>query len=198
MDSTGTRTAVWWIRRDLRLADNAALTRALSNAQTVLPVFILDPALLNSEYVGPKRLEFLFASLRELDSALQSRGSRLITRRGHPLEILQKLVAESGVEAIFAERDYSAYALKRDRRIAGTLPLNLVGTPSIRSPQVVMKRDGAPYTIFTPFSKAWMSVPLPRPSDLYPVPEHIPTPGGIPSEDVPFESDPNIACIPGW
>ena len=59
-------TAIWWIRRDLRLADNQTLTAALQYANQVVPVFIFDPTLCNSSYVGEKRLSFLLASLRQL------------------------------------------------------------------------------------------------------------------------------------
>ena len=75
-------TAIWWIRRDLRLTDNQALFAALDHGDQVLPVFILDPKLLSSPYVGPKRLAFLLEGLRVLDADLRERGSRLIVRRG--------------------------------------------------------------------------------------------------------------------
>ena len=72
------RTAIWWIRRDLRLSDNQALSAAIGTAEQVIPVFILDPALISSPYVGEKRLAFLLEGLRRLDADLQQRGSRLI------------------------------------------------------------------------------------------------------------------------
>lgn len=74
------RTALWWIRRDLRLTDNQALAAALAYADRVAPVFVLDPALLNSPCVGPKRVAFLLSGLRVLDADLRARGSRLIVR----------------------------------------------------------------------------------------------------------------------
>jgi len=60
------KTSIWWIRRDMRLSDNQALTEALRQAEVIVPVFILDPKLLASEYTGPARLAFLFEGLREL------------------------------------------------------------------------------------------------------------------------------------
>ena len=72
------KTAIWWIRRDLRLSDNQALTEALSQADTVVPVFFLDPKLLASEYTGQARLAFLLDGLRELDNNLKRRGIQLI------------------------------------------------------------------------------------------------------------------------
>ena len=96
------KTAIWWIRRDLRLSDNQTLTEALRQADVVVPVFILDPKLLASEYAGQARLAFLFAGLRELEKNLRQRGSQLILRRGDPLEVLTSLVRETDAEGIFA------------------------------------------------------------------------------------------------
>ena len=73
-------TALWWLRRDLRLTDNQALAAALAHADRVIPVFVLDPTLLDSPYVGPKRVAFLLGGLRRLDEDLRARGSRLIVR----------------------------------------------------------------------------------------------------------------------
>jgi deoxyribodipyrimidine photolyase len=77
-------TALWWVRRDLRVTDNQALAAALAYAEQVVPVFVLDPALLDVPTAGEKRVAFLFSGLRQLDVDLQARGSRLIVRRGHP------------------------------------------------------------------------------------------------------------------
>ncbi|MCB8917073.1 MAG: deoxyribodipyrimidine photo-lyase [Ardenticatenaceae bacterium] len=179
-------TAIWWIRRDLRLADNVALSTALAQAKQVLPVWIFDPVLLASPYVGEKRLAFLLAGLRTLDQALQARGSRLIVRRGHPPAVLAQLLAETGAGVIIAEEDYSPYARRRDQAVAQALPLRLVNGMAIQPPGRVLKADGSPYTVFTPFSKAWHALPRPRAADLVPTPTHIPTPAGeLASELIP-------------
>jgi deoxyribodipyrimidine photo-lyase len=184
MNPTAT-TAIWWIRRDLRLFDNTALTAALEAAEAVVPLFILDPTLLNSPYVGDKRLGFLFAALRDLDAALRRRGSRLIIRRGDPAAVLRAVVDETRASAVWAEGDASTYALKRDARVAAAVPLAFAGSTAIRPPGTVLKPDGDPYTVFTPFSKAWLAQSPPQPGDLYPTPERIPTPADLPSEAVP-------------
>ena len=95
--------SIWWIRRDLRLTDNFALVSALNYSDEILPVFILDPQLLKSKYVGEKRLDFLFNNLRDLDRNLRQRGSRLILRHGNPLEELVKISTETRTTAVFAE-----------------------------------------------------------------------------------------------
>ena len=181
-------TAIWWIRRDLRLADNDALTAALRQSPRVIPVFILDPTLLAGPMSSDKRNAFLFAGLRALDADLQARGSRLIVRRGRPAEELSRLAAEAKASAIYAEEDTSPYARQRDDEVAGGLPLNLVGSSAIRPPGLVMKRDGSPYTVFTPFSRAWLGMgPLP-PNDFHSAPTRLPDPGDIEGVSIPGET----------
>ncbi len=179
-----TRT-IWWVRRDLRLADNPALTAALARGGEVLPMFVLDPALLHSAYVGEKRLAFLLEGLRALDAALRARGSRLIARRGDPLAVLAALVAETGAGAICAEADHSPYAIARDARVAAALPLALVDGVTVHPPGAVLKADGTPYTVFTPFSRTWKAAGLPGTADLMPAPERIPTPVGVAGDPLP-------------
>jgi deoxyribodipyrimidine photo-lyase len=183
--------AIWWIRRDLRLSDNQALAEALRQADTVIPVFILDPGLLSSDFVGPARLAFLFDGLRALETSLLERGSRLILREGDPLEVLSALCNENQVEGIFAEDDYSPYAIQRDEKIALSLPLQLVNGVTVYHPEMLRKANGEPYTVFTPFSRLWRSLPavaspLPTPDRLPTVPElqslEIPTQPSHPSE----------------
>ncbi|MCX6028556.1 MAG: deoxyribodipyrimidine photo-lyase [Chloroflexi bacterium] len=168
-------TVIWWIRRDLRLADNQALTAALRNAGRAVPLFVLDPTLLSAPDVSEKRVTFLFGGLRALDADLRARGAGLIVRRGDPVIELTKLVAETGAEAIYAEEDPWPHARRRDDAVAARLPLRLVPGVTIRSADVVRKADGGAYTIFTPFSRAWKALPLPTPRDLLPAPERLPT-----------------------
>lgn len=183
--------AIWWIRRDLRLADNAALHSALQ-AEAVIPLFILDPALLERSRwhtVADMRRAFLFGGLRSLDAALRERGSRLIVRAGNPLDVLRQVMAETNAAAIYAEEDYSPYAVKRDAAIAKALPLTLLTGLTVHPPLAVLKPDGKPYTVFTPFSKTWKSLPLPTQADLLPAPSHLNTPP-LPSVDLPHSSPP--------
>ncbi|HOU14208.1 MAG TPA: deoxyribodipyrimidine photo-lyase [Anaerolineae bacterium] len=178
-------TAIWWIRRDLRLSDNQALHAALDSAARVLPVFILDPALWNSPYTGEKRRAFLLGGLRALDADLRARGSRLIVRQGRPDEELARLRDETGAEAIFAEADVSPYARRRDARVAAHLPLRLIGGLTVRPPEAVRKQDGGVYTVYTPYSRVWRALPLPDARELLPTPEHIPTPPDVHSLALP-------------
>ena len=172
------KTAIWWIRRDMRLADNQTLAEALRQADVVVPVFILDPNLLSSEFVGQARLAFLLDGLRKLENNLKQRGSRLILRRGDPLEVLTTLLKEAEAEDIFAEEDYSPYARQRDKSVALFLPLKLLPGVTVFHPDLILKADGAPYTVFTPFSRKWRS--LPASGSPLPAPKHL---GAIPPLD---------------
>ncbi|GIK41728.1 MAG: deoxyribodipyrimidine photo-lyase [Chloroflexota bacterium] len=179
-------TTIWWIRRDLRLTDNQALHAALAHAEHVIPLFILDPILLASPYTGAKRLAFLFGGLRQLAADLDKRGSRLIVRYGRPQEQLAAVLAESSASAIFAEEDFSPYARRRDAAIAQQLPLRLAGGATVHRPGAVLKANGLPYTVFTPFSRAWKALPLPRQQAVLAAPERISTPD-LASDPLPTE-----------
>jgi len=186
-------TAIWWIRRDLRLSDNQALAAAIGQARTVIPVFILDSKLLASQYVGQARLAFLFENLRLLDSSLRSRGSALIIRQGDPLETLYLLREETGAGGIFAEADISPYARRRDEQVGRQLPLHLVPGVTVHSPDVLRKSDGSPYTVFTPFSRMWRSLPFP--GHPLPAPEQLPTLPPLPSLDLPLNAHHPIGSL---
>jgi len=166
------QTAIWWIRQDVRLADNSTLASALAHSQVVVPLFILDPAVLESPYHqnAVKRKAFLFNGLRQLQADLHERGSRLIVRHGRPLDVLRALVAETGATAIFAAEDFSPYGRRRDGRIAQHLPLTLVHDLTVHHPASVLTAAGRPYTVFTPYSRAWRALPPPAARDLRPAP----------------------------
>lgn len=173
-------TSLWWIRRDLRLSDNPALQAALQKG-AVVPVFVFDPKF---DSASPRRRDFLYGGLRALDEALRARDSYLVLRRGEPLEALRQILAESGATAIYAEEDYTPYARTRDERIARHLPLVLIQGQTVHHPAALLKPDGSPYTVFTPFSKAWKAA-LPADLKPLPAPERIPTPAGLRSEPLP-------------
>jgi deoxyribodipyrimidine photo-lyase len=181
--------AVWWIRRDLRLCDNQALAAALAGAEQVVPVFVLDPALRRSPYAGERRMAFLWNGLRALDDDLRHRGSRLVVREGDPADALAALMEQTGAHKIFAEEDGSPYARRRDHRVSGLLPLHLTEGLVVRHPESVLKPDGLPYSVFTPYRRAWRARPLPRRRAVLPAPEVIATPDGLGSLPIP-EADP--------
>ncbi len=173
-------TAIWWIRRDLRLTDNAALHAALETG-SVLPVFIIDPAFDSS---SARRKDFLYEGLHALDKDLRERNSYLVIRNGKPLDVLTQLVKETKADAIFAEEDFTPYARKRDLEIEHHLPFHLVNGQTVHHPNAIFKADGKPYTVYTPYSKAWKAK-LPTKINLCPAPERINTPFIITNEHLP-------------
>ena len=177
------KTAIWWIRRDLRLSDNQALSAALSQAEQVIPVFIRDPGLISSSWVGDKRIAFLYAGLDKLSNDLRARGSRLLVRSGKPLGVLRKLIEETGAQSIFAEEDFSPYAMSRDRLIGEVLPAQFVPGVTVHHPAAIQKSSGGPFTVFTPYSKVWLSTPII--GKLTSPPTQIPTIDGLDSEPIP-------------
>lgn len=176
--------AIWWIRRDLRLSDNQALSAALLHGGSVFPVFILDPSLISSRYCGQKRLSFLFDGLRALDASLREHGSYLLLRSGNPASILTEIFQLTGSDMIYAEEDFSPYAVSRDWEINRLLPLTLLSGLTIHHPKDILKPNKKPYTVYTPFKNAWQARGWP--GDPLTAPRQIPTPPGIPSETIPI------------
>jgi deoxyribodipyrimidine photo-lyase len=170
---------IWWIRRDLRLADNQALAHALARGGSIVPVFVRDPALLRSRAhrLAEKRIDFLYGGLRALDASLRERQCRLIVRSGDPETVLRQLVAETGASAVVAERDLSPYARRRDARVARAVPLALTGGVSVHDPGEVLGRDGRPLTVFSPFRRSWLARNLPNRDDLLAAPATLPSLG---------------------
>lgn len=178
-------TNIWWIRRDLRLRDNQALTSALAKGDQVVPVFIIDPILVGAGNSSEKRLAFLWSGLRSLEKQIEDRGGRLIVRKGAPVEQLKLLMQESNASEIFSEQDFTPYARRRDENVQRLLPLKLLSGLTYSHPKQITKRDGTPYQVYTPYKRAWKRQPLPTSADVLPAPEHLSTPLDLGSESIP-------------
>lgn len=173
--------AIHWLRRDIRLKDNPALHAALHYG-AVVSVFILDPHLISR--TPKRRQDFLFSGLRELDAQLKLKGSRLILRSGEPQVVLEELLAESQAQTIIAEEDFTPYARSRDARIKRQLPLQLIDGQTVHHPASVLKSNGNPFIVFTPYSNAWKAL-LPAEINLLPIPNEIPSISNLASEPIP-------------
>jgi deoxyribodipyrimidine photo-lyase len=184
-DETSLMSTIWWIRRDLRLNDNQALAAAAASGGPVTPVFILDPNLLGSAYVGEKRVAFLFASLRALERDLVKSGNRLIIRSGDPLEVLPLLLSELEADEIHAEEDFSPYARRRDSELSKRLPLKLHPGLTVFPPGMIEKKSGGPYTVYTPFRRAWEGLSPPTIGSLLPVPARLEPVINVEGEQIP-------------
>ena len=172
-----TRT-IMWFRRDLRLADNPALSAAVE-AGEVIPAFVIDPRLLQSERVGEKRVAWLVANLAALDESLRERGSRLIVRRGDPPAMLGQLAHETRAQRLVFNVDLSPYARRRDRRVSLELERNGLTVEafddvSLHHPEDVVTMTGRPYQVFTAFKRAWLALPKPAMEDTGKIPDRLP------------------------
>ncbi|MCS7060408.1 MAG: deoxyribodipyrimidine photo-lyase [Anaerolineae bacterium] len=154
---------IHWFRRDLRLQDNTALSAAARDAGgAVIPVFVLDNDLLRGADIAPARVHFMLDCLRELDATLRRHGSRLIVLRGNPAVELVRLVQRTGAEAVYFNRDYTPTALRRDARVTQTLQQAGVDVQTFKDsvifePSELRTGDGQPYTVFTPYKRAWLN-----------------------------------------
>ncbi len=154
---------IHWFRRDLRLADNAALYHALKSKLPVLTVFIFDKAILDQlENRLDQRVIFIHQQLELLNQELQKYGSSLLVKYGDATECWKELIQELNVQTVFVNHDYEPYAKARDARIADELSSNGIAFNTFKDQVIfekdeVTKDDGNPYTIFTPYSKKWMA-----------------------------------------
>ncbi len=154
---------IFWFRRDLRLNDNAGLYHALKENKEVLPIFIFDKNIL--EKLSAKddaRVSFLHNTISHLKKELQAIGSDLQVFYDTPLNVYKKLTVEYNIEKVYTNRDYEPYAQNRDKEIfdfLNTLNIPFIGKKDhvIFEKNEVLKKDGKPYTVFTPYSKIWKS-----------------------------------------
>lgn len=153
--------SIFWFRRDLRLQDNAGLSAALAGPRPVLPLFILDSDILDTLPADDARVLFLFTLLRQLQLDLQELGSGLLVLRGKPAEVWQWLPGVVQVAEVHANRDYEPYARQRDDLVARLLsergiPFALHKDSLLFEPEEILKADGSPYTVYTPYSRRWL------------------------------------------
>mgnify|MGYP000884163566 FL=1 len=157
-----TKINIFWFRRDLRLIDNRALFEALNHQNKVLPIFIFDTEILNQlENKEDKRVDFIFQALEKLNEYLEKQGKSIQIFYGKPLEIYQKLTEKYNIESVFCNEDYEHYAIKRDQEIKDFLASKNINFYQFKDQVIfqkdeIVKADGKPYTVYTPYSKQWL------------------------------------------
>ena len=155
---------IFWFRRDLRLFDNAALYYALKGVNPVVPVFIFDRNILDKlEDKNDRRVSFIHAALNELQNELIKSGSSLEVYYGFPDEIFTQLLSKYSIKTVFTNHDYEPYASERDDTIIKILAktnsfLITYKDQVVFEKDEILKDDGSPYTVFTPYSKKWKNV----------------------------------------
>ncbi len=168
--------SIFWFRRDLRLSDNAGLYHALKAGIPVLPIFIFDTEILNKLHEKKdKRVTFIHKALARLHQHLVAIGSTLLVMHGKPTECYEQLLERYDVKAVYTNHDYEPYALGRDREIGVMLEEKGIEIHTYKDQVIferseVVKDNGEPYTVYTPYSKKWKA----KLNDFYlkPYPTH--------------------------
>lgn len=152
---------VFWFRRDLRLYDNAGLFEALKKNDPVLPVFIFDTEILEKlPGKEDKRVVFIHQTISRLQNELIKAGSSMLVMHGNPLSIFEGLLNEYTFTSVYANADYEPAAIERDHKVSDYLKgkgivFRLFKDHVIFEKSEILKEDGSPFQIFTPYSKAW-------------------------------------------
>ena len=184
------RTAVVLFTRDLRVHDQPALAAAVAAAERVVPLFVLDRAVL-ARAGAPNRVAFLLDALSDLDGSLRKRGGALVVREGDVVEQALSVAGEVGAQAVFVSEDVSAYAQSRERRLAAACEKQRLALHVLPGVTVIPPGDLAPagatcYRVFTPYWRRWQ--PASRRA-LLPAPRRIAVPVGIAPGRLPARAD---------
>ena len=153
--------SIFWFRRDLRLIDNHGLFQALTQSKIVNPIFIFDENITKKLDTNDHRLAFIKGQLNNLDKELIKFNSSLNIYYGSPIKIFEKIINENSIDAVFWNKDYEPYAIKRDKEIEKLLKSNNIKSFNFKDQVIfeereVVKNDGSPYVVYTPYSKKWI------------------------------------------
>ncbi len=154
---------IFWFRRDLRLNDNAGLYHALKAGLPVLPVFIFDKIILDKlDDKADRRVIFIHEAITAIHENLLKKGSTLYVKYGAPLDEFAKLATQFEVDTVYTNHDYEPYANDRDAAVKALLEKNGVSFKTFKDQVIfdkneIVKDDGKPYTVFTPYSKRWLA-----------------------------------------
>ena len=155
------KISIFWFRRDLRLEDNAGLYNALKAGIPVLPLFIFDQHILEklNDKTDP-RVSFIHDALVTIQSQLKDHGANLVVKFGTPEKIWKEVIKDYDIDTVYTNRDYETYAKSRDLEIENILSSQGIVFRSYKDQVIfdndeVLKKDGTPYTVFTPYSKIW-------------------------------------------
>ena len=175
---------VHWFRRDLRIADNTALSAAARDGDGALGVFVLDDHYGDDQGIGSPRFRFLRESLEELERNLAGAGGRLVVRRGPAAEALPRLLSETGADAVYANAEVGPWPEERDGKVSAALEsagarFRLFPDALLVEPDALFSGSGEPYTTYSPFARAWDAVEK-RPPGAAPSRFAAPAIGSVP------------------
>lgn len=156
------KVSIFWHRRDLRLDDNNGLAEALQSPWPVLPLFIFDRNILDKlEDKQDPRVTFIFREIAEIRKSLRALGSDMLVFYGSPSEAFTQILSSYEVQSVFTNRDYEPYAKERDKAVSellqqNNIPFNTCKDHVIFEFDEVLKKDGTPYTVFSPYARRWL------------------------------------------
>jgi deoxyribodipyrimidine photo-lyase len=180
-------TAIVWFRRDLRVHDHPALTRAHREHDRVVPLFVLDERLLGGgRFSSAKREAFLLGCLHDLRESLRARGAELFVRAGRPERVLRQMVEQTRAEALYFASDASPFAMARDRRVEDAVPCRVIRTPGNFIADINAVKD---YRVFTPFQRAHAELPR---REVHGAPRALRVPSGLSAGRIPGARETDI------
>ena len=153
--------SIFWFRRDIRIEDNNGLSEATKSKYPVIPIFIFDEKITENLPKNDTRINFIHKNLNKLNNLLVEKfNSKLQVFKGNPIEIIDKIVKEYNVKEVYTNHDYEPYAIKRDNFIYNNLkskkiPFYTFKDQVIFEKNEVLKDNGSPYVVFTPYMRKW-------------------------------------------
>ena len=179
--------SIFWFRRDLRLEDNTALNMALLNGEPVLPLFIFDEQILSDLPNDDPRVNFIYENLQVMNEKLSSYNTSILCLKGNPIEVWKELLESYSIKSVYVNKDYEPYARDRDQEIEALLGKNGVSFFSCKDQVIheeneVLKKDGTPYTVFTPYKNKWLELYKQK------APEHLVSNSNFHQNKIPFPS----------
>jgi deoxyribodipyrimidine photo-lyase len=155
------KVSIFWFRRDLRTFDNTALNNALNGPFPVLPVFIFDTRILDELPKNDPRVQFIHETLSGINEVLKNHHSGIRIFHSTPLKAFEKIRDEFDIQAVFFNKDYEPYARERDKEVyeylrSNGIPIKAFKDQVIFERNEILKKDGKPYTVFTPYKKKWL------------------------------------------
>ncbi|MBV8375933.1 MAG: deoxyribodipyrimidine photo-lyase [Verrucomicrobia bacterium] len=181
------RRVIHWFRRDLRITDNTALWHASTDAEEVIPAYILSTWKKGHRWTGPNRQEFLCGCLESLSRNLKAAGGRLILRTGDPVQELEQLIHETNAQAVYFNRGTDPYSIQVQQQLQKTSEkhhFQIFGykDTTILDPDEVLNQEGRPFRVFTPYARTWHQKEKPS---VLPIVRALQTPAALYSLPLP-------------
>tara|TARA_B110000444_G_scaffold54014_2_gene50077 strand:- start:120 stop:1394 length:1275 start_codon:yes stop_codon:yes gene_type:complete len=155
------KISIFWYRRDLRLEDNTGLFKALNENENILPIFIFDDSILDELPEDDARVNFIYESLSKINKQLNNHNASLQILKGQIDDVWEKLVTTYDIQKVYLNKDYEPYAIKRDQKINEFLNSKGIEMKTFKDQVIfeeheIVKADGKPYTVFTPYKRKWL------------------------------------------